>query len=153
MSSGTIWLLIGLLALTTAAIKAAGPISLGGRELPEWSSRVIASMAPALLAALVVTAALADGEKLAIGADTAGVAGAGVALWLRAPVPVAVRPLDELTARALGVGRPGALLARPDGLPAGLWTDDAQAGEELRKATASVSVGGRPRRAEVARAA
>jgi 2-polyprenyl-6-methoxyphenol hydroxylase-like FAD-dependent oxidoreductase len=35
--------------------------------------------------------------------------------------PVALRPLDELTARALGIRGGGALLARPDGLPVALW--------------------------------
>jgi branched-subunit amino acid transport protein len=81
MSAGTTWTLIALCALVTAAIKAAGPVALGGRELPRWFSRVIALMAPALLAALVCTAALAEGDRLTVGADTAGVAVAGVALW------------------------------------------------------------------------
>jgi branched-subunit amino acid transport protein len=85
-----IWALIALVAVTTFAIKAFGPITVGGRELPPWSAKVIASMAPALLAALVVTAALADGEEWAIGPDTAGVSLAGVALWFGAPVPAAV---------------------------------------------------------------
>ena len=59
-------------------IKSAGPIALGGRELPPWFANVVALMAPALLAALVVTSALADGEHLAVGPDTAGVAAAGL---------------------------------------------------------------------------
>jgi branched-subunit amino acid transport protein len=73
--------LIAAAALITAAIKAAGPVALGGRELPERFSGVIALMAPALLAALVVTAALADGDRWAVGADTAGVAAGGLVAW------------------------------------------------------------------------
>lgn len=74
-------LLIGGCAVVTAVIKAVGPVALGGRELPERFTGVIALMAPALLAALVVTAALADGDRLAIGADTAGVAAGGLVAW------------------------------------------------------------------------
>jgi branched-subunit amino acid transport protein len=85
-----IWTLIALVAVITFAIKAFGPITVGGRELPPWSAKVIASMAPALLAALVVTAALADGDQWAIGPDTAGVGVAGIGLWFGVPVPVAV---------------------------------------------------------------
>jgi branched-subunit amino acid transport protein len=76
-----LWVLILGCALVTAAIKAAGPIALGGRELPPRFTNVIALMAPALLAALVVTSALANEDRWAIGADTAGVAVAGVVLW------------------------------------------------------------------------
>lgn len=77
----TIWLLIGGCAVVTAIIKAAGPIALGGRDLPPRFNAVIAFMAPALLAALVVTSALADGDRWSVGPDTAGVAVAGVLMW------------------------------------------------------------------------
>ena len=73
--------LIAGLALVTAAIKAAGPIVLGGRELPPRFLGVISLLAPALLAALVVTATLADGKELAVGEHTAGVAAGGVVAW------------------------------------------------------------------------
>ena len=76
--SGELWVLIAGCAAVTFAIKAAGPVALGGRELPERFTGVIELMAPALLAALVVTQALADGEHLHVGADTAGVAAAGL---------------------------------------------------------------------------
>ena len=70
--------LIAGCALVTAAIKSVGPIALGGRELPDWFASVIVLLAPALLAALVVTQALADGDRLAVGPDTAGVAAGGL---------------------------------------------------------------------------
>lgn len=105
MTAGATWLLIGLCALVTAAIKAAGPVALGSRELPGWFTGVITNMAPALLAALVCTAALADGRHLAAGADTAGVAVAGVLLWRGASVVIGVVVAVAVTAslRALGV--------------------------------------------------
>ena len=74
-------LLIAGMAIATFAIKAAGPIALGGRELPERFSGVIALLAPALLAALVVTQSLADGKDLTIGDDTAGVVAGGLVAW------------------------------------------------------------------------
>lgn len=73
--------LIAGLAVVTAAIKAAGPIVLGGRELPARFLGVIGLLAPALLAALVVTATLADGQRLAVGEHTAGVVAGGLVAW------------------------------------------------------------------------
>jgi branched-subunit amino acid transport protein len=98
VSDATAWALIGGCAVMTFAIKAAGPVALGGRELPDWFGRVVALLAPALLSALIVTQALADGEALAVGADTAGVAAAGVALWRGLPIVAAVVIAAAVTA-------------------------------------------------------
>ena len=97
-------ILIGGAALVTAAIKAAGPVALGGRELPGAFTGVIALMAPALLAALVVTSALADGDEWAIGADTAGVAAGGLVVWRSGSIIACVLVAAGVTAglRALG---------------------------------------------------
>jgi branched-subunit amino acid transport protein len=65
----------------TAAIKAVGPIALGGRDLPTWFTSVVILLSPALLAALVVTQTFANGDHLAIDAETAGVAVGGFAVW------------------------------------------------------------------------
>ena len=86
LSEQEVWLLIGALVLMTAAMKAIGPALVGGRDLPPWSARVIALLAPALLTALVVTAVFADGRHLAVGADTAGAAVAAVLLIRRVPL-------------------------------------------------------------------
>jgi branched-subunit amino acid transport protein len=79
--SGELWALVAGCTLITFAVKASGPVFLGGRELPRWLDGIVLLLAPALLAALVVTQALADGKELGLGADTAGVALAGVAMW------------------------------------------------------------------------
>lgn len=68
-------------AVVTAAIKAAGPVALGGRELPIWFTSVVILLSPALLAALVATQAFAEGDRIALEADTAGVAAGGLVIW------------------------------------------------------------------------
>jgi branched chain amino acid efflux pump len=95
--------LIGACALITALLKGIGPLALGGRELPPWFASVVVLLAPALFAALVVTQALADGRELAVGADTAGVALAGIAAWRGASVivVVAVAAVTAATLRAV----------------------------------------------------
>ena len=85
-------------AVITLAIKAAGPVALGGRELPTWFTSVVVLLAPALLAALVATQALADGDKLAIGADTAGVAAGGLAAWRTGSIIACVLIAPAVTA-------------------------------------------------------
>ena len=107
MSDGRVWLLIALVAAVTVAIKGIGPAAMGDRELPPRAAGVVALLAAALLTALVVTSALADGDELHVGADTAGVAAAGVLLWRRAPVLVVVLVAAGVTAllRAAGFDR------------------------------------------------
>ncbi len=75
-----VWAIIALVALVTFAIKGVGPALLGDRALPPAFTRVVVLLTPALLAALVVTNAAADGNRVQVGADTAGVAVAGLLL-------------------------------------------------------------------------
>ena len=77
----TITLVILGSAIVTFAIKAVGPVALGGRELPPAFNDVIALLAPALIAALVVTHTLADGDELGVSANTAGVIAGGLVVW------------------------------------------------------------------------
>ena len=95
---GELWALIAGCEAETFAIKAAGPVTLGGRDLPPRFRSVIVLMAPALLAAFVVTQALADGEHLHVGADTAGVAAAGIAVWRGWSVLAAIAVAVAVTA-------------------------------------------------------
>jgi branched-subunit amino acid transport protein len=69
----TAWALVAGLTVITFAIKATGPIALGGRKLPPWFASIVALMAPALLAALVATHTFAEGQRLTVGAQTVGV--------------------------------------------------------------------------------
>jgi branched-subunit amino acid transport protein len=85
-----VWTTIAGLTVVTAAIKAAGPVALGGRELPEWAMSVITLLAPALLAALVMVETFGHDRSLVLDSRAAGVAAAAVALSLRASLPVAV---------------------------------------------------------------
>jgi branched-subunit amino acid transport protein len=73
--------LIAGCALVTYLMKGIGPLALGGRDLPVWFTSVVILMAPALFAALVATQALADGDHLAVGANTVGVAAGGFVAW------------------------------------------------------------------------
>ena len=92
------WLLIAACVAATVAIKGAGPVLLGGRELPGVMLRVIAYLAPALLSALVVTAAFADGRELHVGAETVGMIAGGFLLWRGRPLVLAVLVAMVVTA-------------------------------------------------------
>jgi len=94
----TLWFLIAMLAVATALIKAAGPLLLGGRELPERAAGVIALLPPVLLAALVVTSTFAEGQRLQVDASTAGVAVAAVLIWQRRPLLLSVLTAVAVTA-------------------------------------------------------
>lgn len=84
------WAVVTVVGLGTMALKAAGPLAMGGRELPVRVRSVVALLAPTLLAALIVVQTFADGRELVIDARAAGVAAAGVSVALKAPVLVTV---------------------------------------------------------------
>jgi branched chain amino acid efflux pump len=93
------WLTIALLTAGTVAIKAAGPVALGGRELPARLAGVVALLAPSLLAALVVVDALGgEDQSLTVDARAAGLVAAGAALAARLPVVVVVFVAAAVTA-------------------------------------------------------
>jgi branched-subunit amino acid transport protein len=77
-----VWVTIVVLAVVTAAIRAAGPLLLGGRELHPHLWGVIRLIAPALLSALVVVETLGapEGGALELDARIAGVGAAAAAL-------------------------------------------------------------------------
>ena len=80
------WLVVMAVGIGTIAIKAAGPVLMGGRPLPERARGVVALLAPALLAALVATNTFATGQQLVADSRLIGVAVAALALLLRVPI-------------------------------------------------------------------
>jgi branched-subunit amino acid transport protein len=80
-----VWITIAVLAVGTAAIRASGPVVLGGRTMPAAFQSVIGLIAPALLAALVVAETLGEpaGGSFELDARIAGVGAAAIALGLR----------------------------------------------------------------------
>jgi putative polyketide hydroxylase len=80
---------------------------------------------------------LGDGLTLLTG-PAAGTWSAAAAALDGAP-PLALARVDEITARALGIGCGGALLVREDGFPVESWSSDAGAGPALRHAIAAVT--------------
>lgn len=99
------WTTIIVLAIVTAAIRASGPVALGGRELPAPVLPVIALLAPALLAALVVVETFAGGDDtLELDARALGVGAAAGVLAVRRDAmlsAVAVAALVAALARAI----------------------------------------------------
>jgi branched-subunit amino acid transport protein len=95
-----LWTSIAVVAVANFAIKAAGPVLLGGRQLPRPVVDVIALLASAILAALVVVGTFSEDGSLSVDAQTAGVAVAGAAFLARLPMLVAIA-LGAVTAAAL----------------------------------------------------
>jgi branched-subunit amino acid transport protein len=95
----TVWITIALLTVGTVAIKAAGPVVLGGRDLPPQLSGVVARLAPSLLAALVVVD-LFGGENhtLAVDESAVGALAAVAALAARLPMVAVVAIAAVVTA-------------------------------------------------------
>ena len=99
-----VWITIGVLAVLTFAIKGAGPVAVGGRELSAPAVGVISLLAPAVLAALIVVGSFADGRDLTLDARAAGLAAGAVTIVLRVPLVLVVVAAagSAAAARALG---------------------------------------------------
>jgi branched-subunit amino acid transport protein len=85
-----VWLAIVVVGTATVLLKATGPVLLGGRELPPRVNALAVLLAPAVLAALVVTQVVAGERELVFDARLVGLAAALVAIALRAPLVVVV---------------------------------------------------------------
>ena len=99
-----LWITIIVVALISAAIRAFGPILVGGRELPPRANAVIVLMVPSLLTALVVTQTFGEDGRLILDEKAVGVAVAALALALRAQVLLAVALAVVATALARTFG-------------------------------------------------
>lgn len=97
----TVWIVVLAVGGATVLLKAAGPVLLGDRELPRPFAGVVALLAPALLAALVVTQATGGADReITADARLVGLAAAAVALVLRAPLLAVVAAAAAATALA-----------------------------------------------------
>jgi branched chain amino acid efflux pump len=94
------WLAVIVVGAATVMLKAAGPVLAAGRELPTPAAGVVDLLAPAVLAALVAVNAFASDGSLVLDERGAGLAAAGVAVALRAPL-LAVIVVAAVTAGLL----------------------------------------------------
>ena len=85
-----VWLAIVVVGVATVLLKSAGPVLLGGRDLPPRVNALVVLLAPAVLAALVVTQVVAGDRELVFDARLIGLGAAVVAIALRAPLVVVV---------------------------------------------------------------
>jgi branched-subunit amino acid transport protein len=92
------WVVVALVGITTIAFKAAGPVLIGRRALPQRIQDLVELLAPVMLIALVVTQTFGGDEELTIDARVAGVGAALVAIALRAHVIVAMAVAAAVTA-------------------------------------------------------
>jgi len=82
------WIVIAVVGAVTMIFKASGPVLLGRRELPPRVASVVEVLAPAMLAALVVTQTVGGDRAIVLDERLAGVVAGGVAIWLRAPLVI-----------------------------------------------------------------
>ena len=84
------WIAVVVVGAGTMVLKSIGPVGLAHRELPPRLERLLDLVAPAILAALVVTETFANGRHLVVDARVAGVGAAVACVLLRAPFWVIV---------------------------------------------------------------
>lgn len=81
-----VWLTVAVVGGASLAIKVLPALLLGGRAVPTVVTGVFEALAPALLAALVVTQTFGGDEELVLDPRAAGLGAAAVAVALRAPI-------------------------------------------------------------------
>ena len=82
------WAVIAAVGAATMAFKASGPVLLGRRQLPPRVAALVDLLAPAMLAALVVTQTVGGERAIVLDERVLGVAAGAVAVALRAPLLV-----------------------------------------------------------------
>jgi branched-subunit amino acid transport protein len=92
------WIAVTVVGAATMAIKATGPVIVGGRELPRRVMGVVELLAPAVLAALVVTAVVGGDREIVLDERLAGLLAAIAALARRAPLLAVVAVAAATTA-------------------------------------------------------
>jgi branched-subunit amino acid transport protein len=92
------WIVVALVGIATIAFKAAGPVLIGRRALPQRIQDLVELLAPVMLIALVVTQTFGGDEEITIDARVVGVGAAVVAIALRAHVIVAMAVAAAVTA-------------------------------------------------------
>jgi branched-subunit amino acid transport protein len=84
------WPALLVLCAISYALKAAGPLLAGGRELGPRARETLDLVAVPLLAALILTQTLAGDHRLVLDARVPALAVAAVLVWRRAPFLVVV---------------------------------------------------------------
>jgi branched chain amino acid efflux pump len=95
-----VWVSVVIVGVGTIAIKALGPVVVGGRELPPRLAGPIGLLAPAVLAGLVVTQVVGGDRELVLDARVAGLGVAAALLLVRAPLLVVIAAAAVVTALA-----------------------------------------------------
>jgi branched chain amino acid efflux pump len=80
------WTTVLVVGAGTFALKAAGPVGVADRQLPRRIADLLSMVAPAILAALVVSETFAHGRSLVVDARIAGVAAGAVVALARRPL-------------------------------------------------------------------
>ena len=84
------WTVLIALCLVSYALKAAGPLLAGGREMGPQTRQVLDLVAVPLLAALILLQTIAVGHHLVFDERVPALGVAGVLVWRKAPFLVVV---------------------------------------------------------------
>ena len=81
-----VWIAVLGSGAVTIVLKATGPVLLGRRSVPSWLAGPVSLLAPAVLAAFVVTQAVGGHREIVADARLVGLGAGAIAVALRAPI-------------------------------------------------------------------